>query len=113
MAPSIRRASVLDEETPLLTSTAQDSANQINEAEIVIENGDDTSIHVNGTSKPGDHEDKPLPMGQITILCLSRLVDPISFFCIFPFLPRMVKHMGIKEEDVGFYTGIIVRIEWT
>jgi hypothetical protein len=101
-------ACVADERTPLLGSAAQDPANQINEAGVVGENGNSTSIYRNGVAKPDDDEDKPLPMGQIFVLCLSRLVDPISFFCIFPFLPKMIETMDVREEDVGFYTGIIV-----
>ncbi|KIW02673.1 uncharacterized protein PV09_06110 [Verruconis gallopava] len=102
-----RRASIIDEQTPLLASTAQDPSNQINEVEVIEESAYAGSVHVNGSSKPGDNEDKPLPMGQILVLCISRIVDPVSFFCIFPFLPKMVEKMNVPEADVGFYTGLI------
>ena len=92
-------ASAADELTPLLGSMAQDPENRTNEAEVI------------GTgAKARDEEaERPLPMGQIFVLCMARLVDPICFFSIFPFLPAMVASMNVKEVDVGFWTGLIVR----
>ncbi|KAJ7650799.1 hypothetical protein FB45DRAFT_888824 [Roridomyces roridus] len=49
-----------------------------------------------------------LPMGQIVLLCYARLVDPIAFFSIFPFINKMIhEEAGIPETDVGFYAGLI------
>lgn len=100
----------IDEQTPLLASNAQHPINQTNDAEVIVddEQRNDNLLHANGTSKSDEDEDRPLPMGQVFVLCLSRLVDPISFFCIFPFVPKMVERMDVREEDVGFYTGLIV-----
>lgn len=105
-----RRAFLADEQTPLLVSTTQDPANQINGAEVVedTEDGKEAPDHASGATKSNDDDDKPLPMGQILVLCISRFVDPVSFFCIFPFIPKMVETMNVREEDVGFYTGLIV-----
>jgi hypothetical protein len=61
------------------------------------------------TATAEDEEEIPLPMFQIFILCIARVMDPISFFSIFPFVPSMVRDTGVLEEDVGFYTGVIVR----
>jgi hypothetical protein len=56
-------------------------------------------------------DDKPLPMGQILLLCYGRLVDPIVFFAIFPFINKMIhEQAGIEETDVGFYAGLIVSL---
>lgn len=38
----------------------------------------------------------------------GHMTNGPSFFCIFPFLPKMVETMGIPEQNVGFYTGLIV-----
>lgn|SRR5665213_288802 len=55
------------------------------------------------------HTDKPLPIKQILILCYARLVEPIAFFGIFPFVNKMVQETGhLDEADVGFYSGLIV-----
>ncbi|KAI1802659.1 MFS general substrate transporter [Daldinia bambusicola] len=53
-------------------------------------------------------EDKPLPKLQIFLLCYARLVEPIAFFSIFPYINQMVQENGnLNEEDVGFYGGLI------
>lgn len=52
-----------------------------------------------------------MPKLQIFFLCFARLVDPVSFFCIFPFVNEMIYEMGnVDEADVGFYSGLIVRL---
>jgi hypothetical protein len=63
------------------------------------------------TTAEDEDEDKPLPVGQIMLLCYARLVEPIAFFSIFPFIQQMILEVGgVKEEDVGFYSGLIVSI---
>lgn len=53
-------------------------------------------------------EDVPLPKLQIFVLCYCSLVEPIAYFCIFPFINQMIKETGsIEEEDVGFWSGMI------
>ena len=63
----------------------------------------------NGTTKNDNEEDKPLPKDQIFFLCFARLIEPIAFFCIFPFINQMIWETGeVAETDVGFYSGLIV-----
>jgi hypothetical protein len=52
-------------------------------------------------------EDAPLPKLQIWLLCICRLVEPIAFFSIFPYINQMIRDTGIATEDVGFYSGLI------
>ncbi|EXJ65364.1 hypothetical protein A1O7_01705 [Cladophialophora yegresii CBS 114405] len=53
-------------------------------------------------------EDKPLPKDQILYLCFARFVEPVAFFCIFPFVNQMIWETGeVGETDVGFYSGLI------
>ncbi|EHY51962.1 hypothetical protein HRR83_003476 [Exophiala dermatitidis] len=55
-----------------------------------------------------DDEDKPLPKDQIFYLCFARIVEPIAFFCIFPFINQMIWETGeVAQTDVGFYSGLI------
>ena len=55
-------------------------------------------------------EDKPLPRDQILFLCFARFIEPLAFFCIFPFINQMIWETSeIAETDVGFYSGLIVR----
>lgn len=84
-----------DENTPLLSSSGEASA--INDTE-------------SASSAPNsDDDDKPLPVGQIVLLCYVRLLEPFTFFSIFPFVNQMIMETGtVKEADVGFYSGLIV-----
>ncbi|RYP07645.1 hypothetical protein DL764_002382 [Monosporascus ibericus] len=59
-------------------------------------------------TKPAEEEDKPLPRRQIFLLCYARLVEPIAFFSIFPYINQMVQKNGqLPDADVGFYSGLI------
>ncbi|KAI9162837.1 major facilitator superfamily transporter [Paramyrothecium foliicola] len=56
-------------------------------------------------------EDKPLPVMQILLLCYARLMEPIAFFSIIPFIAQMVQRNGnLPASDVGFYSGLIESI---
>jgi hypothetical protein len=90
-----------DETTPLLATGPIAQANE--EAVIQGEQQDVPNIHND------EDDDKPLPRGQIFLLCYARLVEPIAFFAIFPFINKMIWETGdIDEADVGFYSGLIV-----
>ena len=53
-------------------------------------------------------EGKPMPRAQVALLCYARLVEPIAFFSIFPYISEMTKANGrLADEDVGFYAGLI------
>ncbi len=48
-------------------------------------------------------------MKQILLLCYARMIEPIAFFGIFPFVNKMIQETGnLEEADVGFYSGLIV-----
>ena len=53
----------------------------------------------------------PIPWRQLLTLCLVRLVDPICFSQIFPYINDMLLDMGVvgpnEPERVGFYSGLI------
>ncbi|KAK2028550.1 major facilitator superfamily transporter [Colletotrichum zoysiae] len=55
-----------------------------------------------------DPEGKPLPVWQIFLLCYARLVEPMAFFSIFPYISQMAQQNGnLADADVGFYSGLI------
>lgn len=59
------------------------------------------------TQNDGD-DDRPLPGWQIAVLCYARIIEPMAFFSIFPYINQMVKENGnLANEDVGFYSGLI------
>ncbi|OHE93564.1 major facilitator superfamily transporter [Colletotrichum orchidophilum] len=53
-------------------------------------------------------DEKPLPLWQVFWICYARVVEPMAFFCIFPYISQMVQENGnLANTDVGFYTGLI------
>ena len=65
--------------------------------------------NIENAHNEAEDKDKPLPRAQIFLLCYARAVEPIAFFAIFPFINKMIFEAGnVKEEDVGFYSGLIV-----
>ncbi|ORY72168.1 permease of the major facilitator superfamily [Pseudomassariella vexata] len=53
-------------------------------------------------------DSKPLPRSQIILLCYARLVEPIAFFSIFPYINAMlIYNSDLADTDVGFYSGLI------
>lgn len=99
MAPSTPNGDITtDERTPLLVAPPQPI--------------DDDDI-ANGSSETianADPVEKDEPLGvQILLLCVVRLVEPIAFFSIFPFINKMIFETGgVDKEDVGYYSGLIV-----
>lgn len=50
----------------------------------------------------------PMPKTQVFLLCYASLVEPISYFTIFPFISEMLHRTGnLEEGDVGFWAGLI------
>ncbi|KAJ5690801.1 hypothetical protein N7462_005193 [Penicillium macrosclerotiorum] len=56
----------------------------------------------------GDKEEAPLPKVQVLLLCYARVIEPLAFFSIFPYVNQMVQNNGsVPDSDVGFYSGLI------
>ena len=87
------RCTTLDESSPLLAHTTPNTLES-----------QDTSIppKVHSTSK------SPLPRAQLICLCLIRLVEPIAFTQIFPYVNEMMAHIHLTNDPsrVGFYSGL-------
>jgi hypothetical protein len=94
---------VADEITPLLgNSSAGPTAGPQGDEDALLRKPSTAS------NREDEEEEKPLPKLQIFFLCFARLVEPVSFFCIFPFVNQMIHETGLDEENVGFYSGLIV-----
>lgn len=105
MDSAARLPAANDETTPLLATNLAGLAAQANEEPLLHEENR-TTLNIHND----EDEDKPLPRTQIFLLCYARLVEPIAFFAIFPFINKMIKETGnLDEADVGFYSGMIVR----
>lgn len=50
----------------------------------------------------------PLPKAQLLCLSVIRLVDPIAFTQIFPYINEMMAHLHLTNDPlrVGFYSGL-------
>ncbi|KIO26752.1 hypothetical protein M407DRAFT_234198 [Tulasnella calospora MUT 4182] len=50
----------------------------------------------------------PLPRAQLAIILFLRVVEPIAYTQLFPYINAMVEELGIAEpKHVGFYSGMI------
>jgi hypothetical protein len=57
-------------------------------------------------------DDKPLPQGQIFLICFATIIEPVAFFCIFPYINQMIFETGeVSRNSVGKYSGLIVSVE--
>ena len=94
--PAVQASS---ETTPLLASVEP----------IPIAEPVDPPSHITSTDGAhADDENAPLPKAQIFLLCYTRVIEPIAFFSIFPYINSMIEHVGgIEKADVGFYSGLI------
>jgi hypothetical protein len=54
----------------------------------------------------------PLPKAQLGALFAVRIVDPIAYQQIFPYINQLLADLRVAEpEHVGFYSGLVVRME--
>lgn len=56
------------------------------------------------------HGVTPLPKAQLATICLVRLVDPIMFTQIFPYVNEMMEHLRLTDDPskIGLYSGMVV-----
>lgn len=88
-----------DERTPLLTAVASAPLAEAGEAEVSA-----NAAH----HEPQSDEANKMDMTQIVLLCYTRVVEPIAFFSIFPYINYMIENTGgIAKQNVGFYSGLI------
>jgi predicted component of type VI protein secretion system len=52
----------------------------------------------------------PLPVQGLAALCAVRLVDPIVFTQIFPYVNEMIDNLHLTDDpsQLGFYSGLVV-----
>lgn len=92
------------EVTPLLANAATLAVGE-------AANGDISHVDPASTDRSStatEVKENEIPAAQIFYLCCTRLIDPIAFFGIFPFVNQMIfDTKEVPEEDVGFYSGLI------
>lgn len=107
-------ATMATEQTPLLATQeivpAAAAADALASGSTTLQNSRPATPAEDSSSNTQNDEDddRPLPGWQIVVLCYARLVEPMAFFSIFPYINQMVKENGnLADADVGFYSGLI------
>jgi hypothetical protein len=56
----------------------------------------------------------PLPKIQLAVLCSLRLLDPLAFTQIFPYVNQFMNDLGLTNDSsqIGFYSGLVVGISF-
>lgn len=105
---SHRQESVTSENTPLLATASEEPVIPFNDSEI-LQDAPKGSDDEEDEDEEGHVVEIPLPRKQIFLLCFARMIDPVAFFGIFPFVNKMIQEVGhVAKADVGFYSGTIV-----
>ncbi|KAG5952998.1 hypothetical protein E4U53_007226 [Claviceps sorghi] len=47
-----------------------------------------------------------LPVQQLTILAVARFAEPIATTSVYPYLPQMVRDLGVEENEVAKWAGV-------
>ncbi|KAI0189003.1 major facilitator superfamily domain-containing protein [Xylaria flabelliformis] len=108
-----RDDAITTETTPLLAASSSPvvPAGDPEDAKALITST--SSISASSSSNPAPTslpEQASFPKVQVLLLCYARLIEPIAFFSIFPYINEMVLrngHGSIAESDMGFYSGLI------
>lgn len=58
------------------------------------------------------HKSSPLPKRGLAVLCALRVVEPIAFTQIFPYVNEMIHDLRLTEDinRIGFYSGLVVSL---
>lgn len=106
MSGRANETDVATEHTPLLVTKAiAPIADLVASATPVTTNNNGQGA----SSDDNDEEDeRPFPKWQVFWLCFARMLEPMAFFSIFPYINQMVRDNGhLDTADVGFYSGLI------
>jgi len=99
------RASITDERAPLLSKTGTRTPR----TNLPSPSAGPSASSPTPTQPTGSSSETPLPVRQVALLCLSRTIEAVAFFTIFPFVNAMLHDIaGVPSEEVGFWSGLIV-----
>lgn len=100
---------VATEQTPLLAAgdIAPTADPTVSEATTLQGSGAGT-FPESAVGEAEEDDGKPLPGWQIFWICFARLVEPMAFFSVFPYINKMAQENGnLDDSDPGFYSGLI------
>ncbi|KIP09075.1 hypothetical protein PHLGIDRAFT_103288 [Phlebiopsis gigantea 11061_1 CR5-6] len=91
-------------------SNASDEALSPDEEQPFLADDLEHAIKLEDRANPARvHGVTPVPKAQLAVLCLVRLVDPIMFTQIFPYVNEMIGHLHLNGDPskTGLYSGIV------
>lgn len=99
---SVLKAAAAAETAPLLSAvTGRDGVG-------ILADNDASAAMASMIMPAAADDDRPMPKTQVALLCFARLLEPIAFFSVFPYINQMVQdNGGVASADVGFYSGLI------
>jgi hypothetical protein len=89
------------------TGCVDDCISAFDESAALLSNADEAVVE-SQMPKPGKMT--PIPKLQLAIVCLVRLLEPIGFTQLFPYINEMVIKLNILDDPskVGFVSGLVV-----
>ena len=86
-----------------------DGLDAANESTRLLPGDEESSARTPSPSQPAT----PLPKAQLGALIAVRIVDPIAYQQIFPYINQLLADLRIAQpERVGFYSGLVVRMNY-
>lgn len=84
-----------------------DRTSVLDESTALFFNADQSSVECQ-VSKPAKMT--PIPKLQLAIVCLIRLLEPIGFTQLFPYINEMLVNLNVIDDPskVGFISGLVV-----
>ncbi|KAF8629605.1 hypothetical protein AX15_003348 [Amanita polypyramis BW_CC] len=75
----------------------------------IIESDCFTSQRESSNDKASRNELTPLPWGQLSVLCLIQLAEPVVATVIYPFIYQFIRESGITRDETktGYFAGLI------
>lgn len=59
--------------------------------------------------EPRKKQATPLPKLQLALICLIRIMDPIAFTQLFPYVNEFITYLKVTDDpsQTGFYSGLV------
>ncbi|KAF8742716.1 hypothetical protein AX14_002525 [Amanita brunnescens Koide BX004] len=88
-----------------MSSITRSSSTLIDESCSLLHDQSDSELEAQNTSRI-----TPLPKLQLAALCISRLIDPVAFTQVFPYINEFLASLHVADNDpsrIGLYSGIV------
>ena len=100
---------------PIARSIPKAAPNRTGDTDAHVAANESTPLLLDGDEEaPNTRQiQTPLPKVQLGAVIAVRIVDPIAYQQIFPYINQLLVDLRIAEpERVGFYSGLVVRMDF-